>query len=320
MVMVLVCLLIGGFSGVNKYVKKEVIKIGVCTYKASDTFIASIVNELEYLVKEEEKQSGKRIKLSISHAQENQMTQNEQVERYIALGYDIICINSVDRTSAAYLIDQAEQAGIPLIFFNRQPVEADMNRSERVYYIGSDPKESAKLQGELIVEAYQKAPEKIDVNQDGIIAYAMLEGEAGHQDTIIRTEYAIKTLEAHGLSLKKVVGWSANFDRKQATALVEGYFQHEKDIELILSNNDDMALGAADAMKKLGRGYGAIVGIDGTPEGRGAVDEGIMLGTVVSDQRLYAKYILKRCKQIINKSETETIPRYTWIPWSKYIQ
>lgn len=319
-------LLLSGYIGVDLVQEeREVIKIGVCTYKATDTFIASIVTELEAVIKEEEQIRQTTIKLDISDAKESQMTQNEQVERYIALDYDIICVNIVDRTSAARLIDQATSANIPIIFFNRQPVEEDMYRSDKVYYIGSNAKESAVSQGELVIDTYRDSPERIDKNQNGIIEYAILEGEAGHQDTIIRTEYAVKTLEESGMKLRKVAGWCANFDRNQAAALVEQWLSHEdEEIELILSNNDDMALGVVDALEKVEKIGIPIVGIDGTPQGREAVDQKTLLGTIVSDQRMYARQIFALCDALIKgeafvKQLSLENNKYMWIPWEKYI-
>ena len=304
---------------------QQVIKIGLCTYKASDTFIASIVSEFEKIMKEVEQERGISIKLDIADAKENQRIQNEQVERYIALEYDMIYINIVDRTSAARLIDRASNAKIPLVFFNRQPVEEDMYRSDGVYYIGSDPKPSAIIQGKLIQEVYEKEPSRLDRNGNERIEYGILEGEAGHPDTIIRTEHAIKAIEKSGIALQKIAGGVANFDRSQASAIVEHWLHNEKQyLELIIANNDDMALGAADALEKLGRDDVAIVGIDGTPQGRQAVEEGILLGTVVSNQALYAEKMFNICEILLLEKQPISYlglynDKYDWMPWEKYI-
>lgn len=320
----LLCLLV--FAGVTlssgKTGENKPVKIGVSVYRANDTFIASIVSELEEKVKEKEQQENITIKLDISDGKESQAEQNEQVERYISLGYDVICVNLVDRTSASMLIDKAETAGIPLIFFNREPVEEDIFSGDHIYYIGSDARKSAVIQGEIILEAYRDNPALLDANGDGIVEYAMLEGEAGHQDTIIRTEESVKTLEAGGMKLKKVCGFVANFDRSQAAALVEQWLEANPNIpvELFISNNDDMALGAAESLRKDGKVGIPIVGIDGTPLGVEAVETGELLGTVVSNASLYAENIFRLAYacgegtplpdnlQIVNE-------RYIWIPW-----
>lgn len=306
--------------------EKKNLKIGVSVYKDNDTFISSIMSDLEQIVKEQEQLEGITIKLDISDGKENQMNQNEQIERYISLGYDVICLNIVDRTDAATIIDKVLEANIPLIFFNREPVEEDLNRGEDIYYIGSDPKKSAVLQGELVLEAYKKNPKLIDTNANGIIEYAMLEGEVGHQDTIIRTEYSVKTLEENGLTLKKIIGGVANFDRSQATALVDQWIKNSyTNMELIICNNDDMALGAADGLAKNGINDISIVGIDGTPQGLEAVREGRLLGTVVADTKNYASTIFQMAYAL---GKGESIPdcppiengRYVWMPWRNILK
>lgn len=301
--------------------ENRIVKIGVCAYKTSDTFIASILSALEGIAKEAEKSQEVTIKLDISDGRNSQEVQNEQVERYISLGYDVICLNIVDRTSAANLVDKAADAGVALIFFNREPVEEDILRSQEVYYIGSDAKKSAILQGEMILSAYRANAGSIDKNADGVIRYVMIEGEAGHQDTVIRSEYAVKTLEEGGLKLDKVAGFSADFERSQASVLLEQWLLSTEEVpELIISNNDDMALGAADAMEKLRQERVAIVGIDGIPAGIQAVEDGRLLGTVVSDAALYADKIFTLASSLgRGEGAPESIGleqgRYVWIPW-----
>lgn len=314
----------GSRKGEKRKDENRMVKIGVCVYKGSDTFIASIISQLEQTMKDTEQKHNVSIKLDIADAKESQTTQNEQVERYISLDYDVICVNTVDRTSAASLIDLAVEADIPLVFFNREPVAEDIYRSNHIYYIGSDAKRSAVLQGEMVLDAYRENSESIDSNGNGMIEYIMLEGEAGHQDTIIRAEYSVRTLEEHGMKLKKIAGWSANFDRNQAAALMEQWFeQGGEEPELILSNNDDMALGAVDAIDKLDKRSIAIVGIDGIPAGIEAVQQGKMLGTVVSDATVYANdifllsYALAR-KEPIPESLAMEDEKYIWVPWRTY--
>lgn len=321
------CIGIVLYTVAGREAEVRVIKIGVNAYRMNDTFIASIMSELEKVAKEEaEKEPGISVRLDISDAKGNQSIQNEQIGRYIQLDYDVICINMVDRTSAAGLIDQAQASGIPVVFFNREPVEEDIFRSENVYYIGSDPKESGILQGEMIAKAYAKAPESIDKNGNGVVEYLMLEGEVGHQDTIIRTEYSIKTLNEKGVPLNKIAGWCANFDRNQAAALMEQWIQEGGEIpEIIIANNDDMALGALDAFQKLGKAVVPMVGIDGTPQGKEAVDAGKMLGTAVSDAKVYANmiyetlYSLGKDKELPRESKPDR-GRYLWVPWNIYSQ
>ena len=71
------------------------------------------------------------------------------MERFISLGCDVLCINPVDRTAASVIIEKAMAAGTPVVFFNRQPVEEDMDRWDQLYYVEAVAKESAMLQGSI---------------------------------------------------------------------------------------------------------------------------------------------------------------------------
>ena len=122
----------------KKSLDKNSIRIGVLLYRGDDTFIGTLRSGLEDKAKEYEQETGIKVKLDIMDAKGSQNTQNSQVERLISLGCDALCINSVDRSSASIIIDKAMDAGTPVVFFNREPVEEDMNRWEKLYYVGAD--------------------------------------------------------------------------------------------------------------------------------------------------------------------------------------
>ncbi len=162
--------------------------------------------------------------------------------------------------------------------------------------MGADAFGSGIIEGELAAETFQSDP-KYDKNGDGICQYVVLEGEAGHQDAIVRTEYSVNTLVEKGVKAEKLGYAIANWKRAQAqtkmTTLLEQYGER---IELILANNDDMALGAIDALKvsELPKDeWPIIVGIDGTDVGLGAIKNGEMAGTAYNDKEGQAEAMLK---------------------------
>ena len=142
--------------------QKKSIRIGVSLYRAEDTFINNLRSELEESAKSYEQENGIKVTLDIQSAKGNQNTQNNQVERFLSLGCDVLVINPVDRTSASSIIDKAMTAGVPTIFFNRQPVEEDMNRWDQLYYVGADAKESAVREGSIVTGQYKKVTARID--------------------------------------------------------------------------------------------------------------------------------------------------------------
>ena len=269
--------------------EKKSIRIGVSLYRGDDTFINNIRGELENCAKEYEQENGVKVTLDIQDAKGSQNTQNNQVERFISLGCDVMCINPVDRTAASAMIDKAMAAEIPVVFFNRQPVEEDMDRWDQIYYVGAVARESAVLQGSIVVEQYQKDPKSLDLNEDGVVSYVLFEGESSHQDSLIRTEWSIRTLKDGGVPIEKITGGIANWERSQASALMEQWLEQYPDtIELVVCNNDDMALGAIDALDRAQVQGINLVGIDATTPGLEAVRAGKLLGTVSSDKEQYA--------------------------------
>lgn len=268
------------------------IKMGVAIYQGNDTFISNMMNSLKQIASDYEQKTGVRVYLSLADAQGSQQTQNDQIERFLQLDYDVLCVNLVDRTNAAYIIDKAMVKNVPVVFFNREPVQADMEKWDKLYYIGTDAAENGRLEGQIVVDAYRDDPKAFDKNRDGIVQYIMIEGEVRHQDAVLRTEGSIKTIRDAGIQVEKLDGAIANWDRSQAAALAEQYFNKYGDqIELVICNNDDMALGVLDTLGRMGRKFTNIVGIDGTPPGLAAVKDGKMLGTVVIDYSAQAQMI-----------------------------
>jgi len=287
----LLCL---GLSSCNSASEKDAIKIGVSVYKGDDTFISAMMESFMKAAAAFEKSTGKRVNISIADAGESQATQNEQIGRFLSLSYDVLCVNLVDRTDAGGIIDRARDAGVPVVFFNREPVQEDMLKWDKILYIGSDARESAALEAQIVIDRLRLDPISVDTNGDGIIQYIMLEGERRHQDAIIRTEVSVETLKQEGFQMEKLDGGIANWSRDQAAALTETYLtSYGERIELIICNNDDMALGAADAVERLGLSFCCIVGIDGTDKGLAAVHEGKILGTVVMDLPAHGKAIFE---------------------------
>ncbi len=282
-------LLLTGCAAAEKKDEKNSIRIGVSLYRGDDTFINNIRGELEKCAKDYEQEMGVKVSMDIQDAKGSQNTQNNQVERFLSLGCDVLCINPVDRTAASVIIDKAMAAEIPVVFFNRQPVEEDMDRWDQLYYVEAAAKESAVLQGSIVVDRYRESPESLDQNGDGVVSYVLLEGESSHQDSLIRTEWSVQTLKDGGVPIEKITGGIANWERSQASALMEQWLEkYPGQIELIVCNNDDMALGAIDAMERAEISGISVVGIDGTTPGLEAVESGRLMGTVSCDKERYA--------------------------------
>lgn len=259
--------------------KKE-LKIGVSLYSENDTFVDTIVSSMQEQAADYEARTGCSVTLNISRANGSQREQFEQVQQYVELGYDAVCVNLVDRTNASGMVDLVQSEQVPLVFFNREPVREDILRGENVYYVGTDARETARMQGEAVLQSYAAAAQQIDKNGDGVLQYVMLEGEMGHQDTILRSDYVLQTIEEGGVKLQKLDTETADWMRSRADAIMEQWIgEMGNEIELVLCNNDDMALGAADVLER--KNFSAAVfGIDGTPAGLEALEKNMLWATV----------------------------------------
>ena len=190
--------------------------------------------------------------------------------------------------------------------------------------MGADAEQSGVMQGELAAEAI-KADDRVDRNNDGKIQYVVLEGEAGHQDAIIRTEKVADTLRNEGIELEKLNSGVANWNRAQAeNRMTQLIGQFHNQIELVLANNDDMALGAIDAYEKLNitkATYPLFFGIDGTDAGLKAVRDSKMAGTVYNDKEGQAGAMAKLAAALVTGERMEELTfeneKYIYLPYRK---
>lgn len=296
-----------GLSGCNKNEKQPIsksivpsIKIGVLLYKQEDTFISSIYSYFEQAAKKLEQENNMKITIKCLDGKGSQSVQNDQVDTLLEQDFDVLCINLVDRTAAATIIDKAKTVDIPIIFFNRELVKEDLDRWEKTYYVGANSNESGVMQGEIVAEKFLNNPEIYDKNGDGKLQYVMLEGEYGHQDALIRTEYSIKTIVSNGIIVEKLANDTANWQRSQANTKTSQWIEtFGEKIEAVIANNDDMAMGALDAyIEEEISSIPIIVGIDGISGTIEAVKNGLISGTVKNDSKKQAEAILEICYEL----------------------
>jgi len=265
--------------------EKSAIKIGISVYDQYDTFIGLVTERVHKFAREKEADSGISITILQEAAGNSQLTQNTQVSSFIRNKCDVICVNLVDRTDASMIIDLAESADIPVIFFNRELVEADLARWDKLYYVGAEALESGKLQGQILVGLAGRDFESVDRSGDGVLQYVILEGEAGHQDAIMRTRYCVSTVEDAGIALDRLGDAIANWNRSQAQDKMSQFLDAYSDrIEVVFCNNDEMALGVIEALEAHPMSYWPVIlGIDGTPYALETIRSGKLAGSVLND-------------------------------------
>ena len=304
----------------------ESIRIGVTVYDQYDTFVSQLMESFKIYARKKTGETGIAINIDVYNASASQSTQNAQVEEMLENGCDVICVNLVDRTDPTTIIDMAENDNVPVIFFNRELVAEDLERWNQLYYVGAKAFESGIMEGEIAADAFKKDL-AADKNGDGIFQYMILEGEAGHQDSIVRTEYSVSTITDNGIEVEKLGYAIANWNRAQAqTKTAQMLNEYGEKIELILANNDDMALGAIDALKAAEidpQDWPVIVGIDGTDVGLEAVKNGEMAGTVYNDKEGQARGMLDLAYALATEGDTSVLNledgKYIRLPYQKIL-
>ncbi|MBQ6002003.1 MAG: galactose ABC transporter substrate-binding protein, partial [Synergistaceae bacterium] len=260
------------------------VKIGSCIYRFNDAFMLRFRNAMSA----ESAKEGAA--LEIADSQNDQTTQDAQVDEFIANGVNVLIINPVDRMSSQNIIDKAKAANIPVVFINREPTPEMLSTYDKAYYIGAKAEESGTEAGELIA-AYFKANPKADKNKDGKLQFVLLRGENGHQDMILRSKYSVEAIKNAGIEPVELAGAIANWDKLQAMNIMNAFIMSigPENIEAVIANNDEMALGAIEALKAndYNKGdpemYIPVVGVDANASALDAMNKGEMLGTVLND-------------------------------------
>ena len=261
-------------------------KVGISIYKFDDNFMTLYRTELERYLTEE--LGFKKENITIQDGKGDQAEQTNQIQNFITQGVDVLIINPVNSSSAETITDMVVEAGIPLVYINREPDASEEQRwadnNWDVTYVGCDARQSGTYQGEMIADL---GLDTVDMNGNGKIDYIMIEGDPENVDAQYRTEYSIKALEDAGLEVNCLDDQVGMWDQATAQQLVANSLsQNGNDIEVVFCNNDAMALGALQAIESAGRTVGEdiyLVGVDALSEALEDVLAGTMTGTVFND-------------------------------------
>ena len=154
-----------------------------------------------------------------------------------------------------------------------------------------------------------KAHPEWDLNKDGVIDYVLLKGEPGHPDAEARTKYVIEKLKADGYKVKQLQLDTGMWDAAKAKDIMQAWLAGPsgKQIEVVLSNNDAMAMGAVEAMKAQGKVLPTF-GVDALPEALQMIKSDTLAGTVLNDGDTQAKAIYALAVDLANGKDPKQNP------------
>lgn len=272
----------------HRVTEGEPIKVSVLLYRFDDAYISLVKKSLEEI----EVQNQGKIKFTFYDGKNEQAIQDESIDTILNENTaELILLNLVDTRSTKQAVDKIKENNIPVVLFNREPVDIEAIRSyNKAYFIGTNAREAGIIQGNILVSEWKKNKASIDRNKDDIMQYIMLVGEAGNIEAIERTKYSVSTINDARIRTQelgsKVCNWNKEEGKNATRALLS---QWGNKIEVVISNNDSMAIGAIEALQEQGYNNGdrtkiiPVVGVDAIPEAQKLIKEGIMTGSVLQD-------------------------------------
>ncbi|BDH45181.1 galactose ABC transporter substrate-binding protein [Salmonella enterica subsp. enterica serovar Choleraesuis] len=274
-------------------------RIGVTIYKYDDNFMSEVRKAIE-----KDAKALPDVQLLMNDSQNDQSKQNDQVDVLLAKGVKALAINLVDPAAAPTIIDKARSQNVPVVFFNKEPSRKALDSYDKAYFVGTDSKESGVIQGQLIAKHWKANP-AWDLNKDGQIQFVLLKGEPGHPDAEARTSWVVNTLNSDGIKTQQLALDTAMWDTAQAKDKVDAWLSgpNANKIEVVIANNDAMAMGAIEALKAHNKSQLPVFGVDALPEALALVKSGAMAGTVLNDGKNQAQATLDLANNLATGKE-----------------
>ncbi|MDO4232211.1 MAG: sugar ABC transporter substrate-binding protein [Lautropia sp.] len=244
--------------------------IGVSMALFDDNYLTVVRNNMQRHAK-----SMKDVRLQMEDAQNDVGKQLNQIQNFVAAGVDAIIVNPVDTDATVAMTKAAEDAGVPLVFLNRMPVNLDKLPDNQAF-VGSDEKESGTLQTKEVCRLLkEKGKDKAKV--------VVMMGELSNQAARMRTQDIKDVIATKECSFMEITeSQTAMWLRNQGTDLMTNWLSAGLEFDAVISNNDEMAIGAIQALKTSGTDMDEMIvaGIDGTADGLAAMKAGDLDVTV----------------------------------------
>jgi ABC-type sugar transport system substrate-binding protein len=234
------------------------------------------------------------VDLKFSDAQQKQENQIKAIRSYIQQKVDVIAFSPVVETGWDAVLQEAKRAKIPVILTDRSVDSED--DSLYATFLGSDFVEEGKKAGQWLVDNAADA----DVDKNGTINVVELQGTTGAAPAIDRKE-GFADATASDDSIKVVASQTGDFTRDGGKKVMESFLKSEKDIDVVYAHNDDMGLGAIEAIEADGKKPGVdikIITVDAVKDGMTALSEG-KINYIVECNPLLGPQLMDLAKQVV---------------------
>ncbi|QUX93428.1 rhizopine-binding protein [Marinomonas sp. A3A] len=273
------------------------LKIGVSMALFDDNFLTSLRNGIQAGAKEN------GVDVQIEDAKNGVGNQLNQIQNFIASGVDAIIVNPVDTDATTSISDDAQAAGIPLIYVNRQPINVDLLPDNQAF-VASDERVSGTLQTQEVCRL---------LGGKGNVVVMM--GELTNQAALQRTQDIHDVLETKECSgIKVVEQQTAEWSRTEGNDLMTNWIAAGIQFDAVIANNDEMAIGAIQALKASGRSMDDVViaGIDATTDALAAMKAGELDVTVFQSAEGQGRGSVDAAMKL---AKGQSVDQKVWVPF-----
>lgn len=247
----------------------------------TNPFFQGMYKSMEKMGKEQSS-----LTLLLDSAANQQDKQNSQLDSMIDRGAKALVVNLADVSFGAEMVKKYCDKKIPVVYINRSPEVKSLAACDTAYFVDGDAAQAGVLQGLQVLKAWKANPQW-DKNKDGKIQYAMIEGIPNHAGAMARTKWSVGTMESYptlGMPVEKVLQEHGMFQAQATKDLMTKWIALPEfaKVEVILANNDTMALGAVEILQQNNQKV-PVFGIDGSKAALTALNSGSISGTVFND-------------------------------------
>ncbi len=276
--------------------------IGVSMALFDDNFLTVLRNGIQTYADEQGHD------VQIEDAQNDVAKQLDQINNFIASGVDAIVVNPVDTSATQAMSDAANAAGVPLVYVNRQPINLDALPDNQAF-VASNEVDSGTLETIQLCDNWA-AEGKTDVN-----VYVM-QGELSNQAAVQRTQDIYDVIDAGNckVTVNVIDQQTANWSRDQAQNLMTNWLSTGTEFDGVIANNDEMAIGAIQAMKAAGIDMATVQvgGVDATQDALAAMEAGDLDVTVFQNAAAQGSGSLDAAVKL---AKGEAVEQTVWVPF-----
>lgn len=257
------------------------IKIGLSISTLNNPFFVSVKDGV---VAEANKLG---IEVLVIDAQNDSAKQSNDVEDLMQKGVNALLINPVDSSAISTVVQTANSLAIPVVTLDRSADKGDVQA-----LVASDNVKGGSMAAEYIVAQVGKGAKVIE-----------LEGSPGASAT---RERGKGFHEIADTQLNVIAKQTADFDRTKGLTVMENLLQGNPGVQAVFAHNDEMALGAIEAIQSSGKNI-PIIGFDGNEDALNSIQAGKLTGTIAQQPDLIGQLAVQAAKDVLDGKTVEKL-------------